>query len=222
MAWLLQVSFPYFTGLARDVVTNTFHFDWVGGSPPGDVQFETAAAAVAGFYEDVFDVAPAGALQMAPWVDPSQTRFVMYDLADPEPRVPVLDEVDAVTITQGETSVFPMEASMVLSYRAAYAPGVARARQRGRIYLGGLMSTEVSSGDATSFPQWSEDACEYVGSCAATFIGSLATTDWRWVVFSRAGGGATYEIVAGWVDAEIDTQRRRGNVLQGTRYPWSS
>nr|CRY95272.1 hypothetical protein [uncultured prokaryote] len=219
MTYLAQASIPYYTGNARDVVTNTFHVDWGGGSAPIEADYANLTNAIAGFYEYIFNDTEAR-LDMAPWMVPALFRVVVYDLDDIPPRAAVSDTITPLTVDQATSSGLPPEVAIVLSYRAAYtAPGVPRARQRGRIYIGGLASG-INPGSSSSFPVVTTGTRAFIGVAAEELIDNLALNDWTWVVYSRAGGGDTYPIVAGWVDGEPDTQRRRGRVNEDVRTPW--
>lgn len=220
MAYLMTVTMPYFTGLAADVMVNTWHFNWVGVGTPDSDDFEALAIGLENEYSELYSDPGTG--PAAPWIEWDQARFTVYDLTDPPPRVPVYDDIHAIgaQIDSDGTS-FPMEAACVLSYRADYLPGINRQRQRGRIYLGGFSSERVDQGTTTTFPRWDATQMAVVGAMGVNVV-DLSSAGWQWVVYSRAGGGITFPVVAGWVDAEIDTQRRRGNVLEGTRIPWTS
>lgn len=221
MTYLMQVALPYFTGNADDVVVNTFHFDWGGGSPPAGGDFNNLVSNVLAAYQNWYEGEADGVLTLAPWINQTNVRFTVYDLDDAPPRVPVADQYDDLGVVAGTNSSTPMEASMCVSYRANYSSGIPRARQRGRIYLGGFTANGMTPGTTSSFPQFSALQISNVGLIAEALRVAALADDWIWVVYSRAGA-ASYPIVGGWVDAEIDTQRRRGNVLTGTRDPWGS
>lgn len=221
MTYLMQVALPYYTGDASDVVVNTWHFDWGGGVAPVGSDYTALVTDLLDFYDTVLGGNDStNGLYLAPWINPSNVRFTLYDLDDTPPRVPVSDIYTGLGATPSTNSAMPLEASCVVSYRANYASGIPRARQRGRIYLGGFTSQGLEQGTTSSFPRFSANQISAIGSAAANFRTAALADDWVWVVYSRAGN-TSYPIVAGWVDAEIDTQRRRGNVLTGTRDPWS-
>lgn len=217
MAYLLNVTMPYFTGLAADVMVNTWHFNWVGVGSPEFEDFEGLAIGMENLYSECYS--NPGTASAAPWIAWDQSRFTVYDLTDTPPRVPVYDVIHEIGAEPDTSTSQPMESACVLSYRADYVPGINRQRQRGRIYLGGWSSERITNGTDSSFPQWSTAQMAAVGAMGQGAC-DLSSVGWQWVVYSRAGGGITFPVVAGWVDAEIDTQRRRGNVLQGTRIPW--
>ena len=49
VTYLVQMTIPYYTGRAEDVVTNTFHFDYPGGGPPSESNYTPLAALVKSF-----------------------------------------------------------------------------------------------------------------------------------------------------------------------------
>lgn len=218
MTYLVQAELPYYTGLARDVVANTFHFDYVGGGSAGETELIQLTNRVAGFYETVFAGSANDAISMAPWCDPTQFRVRIYDLDDTPPRVPVRDTTTPLTVVQTSTGATAPEIAYVLSYRADYTGGVNRARQRGRLYLGGI-SSGIEAGTPSSFPSVNSQSRTCMADAALEMFDSPFSDNWAWVVYSRTGN-VSYPIVAGWVDGELDTQRRRGRVNEGLRTPW--
>lgn len=221
MTYLCQVAIPYFSGDADDVIVNTFHVDWAGGGAITTGDYVNLRDRLITFYETAYNGEPSGpGLHFAPWVNIANVRFTVYDLDDPTPRVPVYDVYDAFDLSQPVNSSMPLEVACVVSYRANYQSGVARARQRGRIYLGGFSANGMLVGTASNFPAFSSDMTNQIGIAAGNLLTNLISDDWVWVVYSRTGD-ASYPIVAGWVDTEFDTQRRRGNVNAGARDPWT-
>ena len=221
MTHLVQVAMPYFTGNADDVIVNTFHFNWTGGGSPGPIQFNEIVQRLITFYESCYNGEPSGpGLHLAPWINNENVRFTIYDLSTPTPRVPEYDVYEEIDVDSPTNSSMPLEAACCLSYRADYVPGVARARQRGRIYLGGFTANGVTQGTAATFPGFASGQIAQIASAAGALLTNALADDWVWVVYSRTGN-TTYPIAAGWVDSEYDTQRRRGNVLTGSRTPWS-
>lgn len=219
MTILVQYSLPYFTGLARDVSANTFHFNWSGlGDPaPGDYN------ALAGVLDDFYEASYANTSSdggIAPWFT-QEGRAVMYDLNDPEPRTPVYDETSSLDLPTSSPQTCAMENAMCLSYRASYPSGVNRASRRGRIYLGGLINPWIDGGTADSFPMFKTTAIARVAGAALQLIDDALLASWTWVIYSRKLSTSGI-IIAGWIDREIDTQRRRGNAVTAARIPWAA
>lgn len=217
MTFMVQNSMPYYTGLPEDVVTNTFHFDWPGGSPPDEIALGNLVNTVAAFYENVFK--DPGTLWCAPWMRPALNRIRVYDLDMPTPRPPVFDEVVPLTLEMAPANAIAPETAIVLSYHGAIVAGVNAARRRGRLYIGGLGSG-VDTGSASAFPKVNASAITQIIDAAEAIITAEGSTTWQWVVYSRVSQSST-PIVGGWVDNALDTQRRRGNASTG-RTTWTA
>lgn len=197
-----QVVLPYFTGIPKDVITNTHH--WLTDdsfSPAEDAV--TIASRLEVFYEDAMDGFAANHVS---W---SLGRVKVYDLGDPEPRPPVADLPLNLNIIAA-VSTLPNEVAVVVSYHADPVPGVNPGRLRNRFYLGGFTQAIMSAGSGSSFPIVSNAAVTQIAGAAAALLLDN-TTPVQWVVASRATGlTITSQISGGWVDNEPDTQRRRG------------
>jgi hypothetical protein len=208
-----QFIIPYFTNLPEDVITNTMHWE------TDDLETPEANAAVIAtrlnqFYTSVFT---GRAANHVTW---NLCRLKVWDLADPEPRVPVYDAVSNVSVT-ASTSQMPTEVAVVLSFHAAPISGVNNARLRNRIYLGGFNTTIITAGSTSSFPTIAAGTLTAVANAADTMVG-LNDTGLQWVTASQATGlTITSQIQGGWVDNEPDTQRRRG-VRATTRTIWTA
>lgn len=125
-----------------------------------------------------------------------------YDLADPEPRVPVL--VGSATLAPAGTAPLPPEVSLCLSFQAVKASGQPQASRRNRVFLPFLDETQNST-DGRPSPTL---VTGVANAADALWDASEAASDWSWIVHSPIGGDLA--IVDGWVDNEWDTQRRRG------------
>lgn len=143
------------------------------------------------------------------FVDPAASRYTAYDLADPEPRAPVLDETFNLGTTGTNTA--PAELAWVVSFEAPQQSGQAQARRRGRFYLGPLSASVM---DATT-GRFAAAMHDTLGVAVQNLLdASQAATTWAWAVYSRANGSAI-EVTHAWVDNAYDVQRRRG--LSATR-----
>lgn len=197
-----QVIIPYFTNLPKDVITNTMYWETDDLVPPEE-EAEGIAPRLTVFYQDCMDVRAANHVAWA------LTRIKVYNLADPEPRAPILDDAMPITLTPSPSSI-PTEVAVVMSYHAAPISGTNPGRLRGRIYLGGFSSNVMSPGSASSFPQITPQTLTDVANAAEALL-SDNSTGLQWKQLSRASGLAvTSDIVGGWVDNTPDTQRRRG------------
>lgn len=128
----------------------------------------------------------------------------VYDMADPEPRAPIIIQTWNLASAPSGTAL-PPEVCLCLSFQGARVSGLPQARRRGRIYFGPLDTTALGSD----------------GRPAGAFITSLrnsasdfltlsnAATTWKWKQYSRVNDGFS-TVEDGWVDNEFDVQRRRG------------
>lgn len=216
MTYLAVASFPYFTGLPEDVVVNTWHFLHPIGTP-GETEFALLNADLATFYASVYH--NTAGIGHAPWLRPLINSLTIYDLDDPSPRPPIYEAGMALTLgTVSSSSVTAPETALCLSYQADGEAGIPQARRRGRIFLGGLLNP-ISAGGASAFPSIGSGQRTIVANAASALLEDLLEDDWIWVVHSRTAAGDA-AVTNGWVDDEIDTQRRRGRE-PSTRTTWS-
>lgn len=204
-----QSLFPFFTGIPRDVISNTMHFDWdeVG-------TFADAASVIAGrlstFYDNLYDDQ-----RKANYVVWSDATVEVTNLEDPSPRIPEVRDLN-VTGTSAASNL-PTEVAMVLTYAAAETGGVVRQRLYNRIYIGGLGPTAMSNSGASAFPVLSQTYMdELVNSANALLLANDGAIDW--IQYSPTSGTAR-PITRGWVDNSPDTQRRR-SVEASAKTPW--
>lgn len=128
-----------------------------------------------------------------------------YDMADPEPRAPVL-VVTGTTLTTGTTAM-PAEVATCMSFQAVQQSGQSQARRRGRVYIGPLAQNTLHS-SGTPEGAWTS---ALVAAGQALLDASDAAATWSWAVYSRVDQTAI-SVSNGWVDNAFDTQRRRGPV----------
>lgn len=191
------------TNIPEDSVVSTLYF-----AP--DVSFsdpETLAVAVWDAFLEVETLYPSTVAQ-------NDHVIKIYDMADPEPRVPIWEETyDFINPPSGNP--LPAEVALVMSYRAAYVSGVPQARRRGRIYFGPLDTACLHTDGRPTVT--CIDKLQNFGN--ALLAASTASTQWDWVVHSKVAG-SSHNVVGGWVDNAFDTQRRRG-VAVTTRELWT-
>ena len=217
MTYLAVASFPYFTGLPEDVVVNTWHFNH-DISVPTEGDFANFRDNLAVFYQTIYHQAGLG---YAPWLRPFLNTLKIYNLEDPEPRPTVYDAAMALTLgTAPTTGTVPPEVAVCLSYQAVAMAGVPQARRRGRVFLGGLGTQAIFQGTVSSFPQVPSSQRTTIANAAIALGTSMAADNWVWVVYSRVLG-STANVSNGWIDDEIDTQRRRGRGAT-TRTLWDA
>lgn len=201
----VQARFNLAPGDGTNVAVNTFHFT------TEDASFALAAgsciAAVGQFY-----TTPPPTLfssvgsQMADTVNRA-FELRAYDMEAPPPRIPV---VAAMTLPASDNpgSKMPLDVCACLSYTAE--PPV-NGRKRGRIFIPGVSEGWMTTGSPTAIPLLSlaVNTETYVLVHAAKKLRDFPGVEW--VIRSMATGVPIYyPIVAGYVDAEPDTQRRRG------------
>lgn len=202
----LQWAWHSATGLPADDCTNTWHFistsvDPVVGATQCYGQLNDLYDAISGFMSGDF---------------PGTYTVKVYDLGDPEPRVPVFTFSD--TITFGATDGLPTEVAVCLSYHALPISGAVAARLRGRIFIGPLAQGAVESvGGQRRVDASFTAALADAGDALIT----AGTIDNKWAVFSPTTAGAppwstgellaaTSPVVGGYIDNACDTVRSRG------------
>lgn len=192
MATLRCVSRMFMTsGLVDDAVTNTF---FVGTNPEDDGNPE-----IAGAWETFMRLFTGS---FSGQVAQSGHTLTAYDMADPEPRVPVW-EVGWDFLSAPSGAAMPAEVSLCLSFQAVKVSGSPQARRRGRIYLGPFDETPNDNGRPSS------SFCTGAANGLKAFAEDLVAANCSLLVYSRVDGvGRT--AVEGWVDNAWDTQRRRG------------
>lgn len=132
--------------------------------------------------------------------------YKIYDLADPEPRAPVVEGGWNYSVAPSGNPL-PTEVALCLSFQAPKVSGTNQARRRNRIYFPFLNTTANASDGRPS--------STIVGGLAAEGDTLLAASDaagtWAWSIYSTQVPINTSPPVAnGWCDNEWDTQRRRG------------
>lgn len=183
-------------------ISNTLYFiGGTQGSSPEPAEMDEIA--------DRIDAAFSAMASQLARLATDDVTLLMYDMADPEPRVPVDERVITPTVTTG-TSQLPFEVQICLSYRAAYQSGDPRGRFRGRQYLGPLRVASMTNVTASgSGPRPSETLIDNVldfGEALATPVGSEPIV---WVMYSPTDNEPRL-IVETWCDNAPDTMRSRG------------
>lgn len=203
------------SGLPEDVVVNVFHCITVASAP---------AVAAADFVEDLRDfyrVAPeADLLPVGAYLANrlgsdtiAPLGFRAYNLSDPTPRTPILEQDGWGLPARVGSNDLPREVAGCLSFEGERVSGTVRSRRRGRVYIGPLNTGATNSlGElSTGFVASLRGAALDLGEA------SQASTTYAWGVYSPTTDdeGATPEasftiIDHGWVDNAVDVQRRRG------------
>lgn len=202
-----QVTIPMDSGVSEDSIVNVWHFD-------SDQTFAEDADDVVGrlrtFYQSIDHLFPARVGSVA--------TVKVYDLADPEPRVPGLEDTIALT-TGTSTDHLPNEVAICLSMKADPVSGVSPGRLRGRVFLGPFITavTELVSSKvrvAASVRTQIVDAAVILATGPDPGDGRLAV--YSPTTHAELGGGAGAladsfnDVTQVWVDNAFDTVRSRG------------
>lgn len=206
------VTIPADSGLPEDQLVNVWHF-----KTESDPALAGSLAAIANTLGDAYDIpAPFFSSKYA-W---NTAKATFYNLADPEPRVPMAQLSLAMAVDPAPGAALPAELAICLSYEAVQISGQPQSRRRGRIYTGPF---QVSGAvDHASPLDAVLTAVKNMG--AKVLTDSDANVDWTWCVYSRTtnlGNGnppsapqplasSFFPVVRGWVDNAWDVQRRRG------------
>lgn len=212
-----QVTMERATALPVDAIVNTLHYQLFStstGLPVADFVNATQANDLAiainavwrGRMASLFGAHLSGI-----------TRVDIYDMADPEPRVPIGSDAPVTTATVGGTKL-PGEVAICVSFQAPKTSGVPQARRRGRLFLGPLATSAMDTtpvGDVQVASAWRTSALALINEL--TPLSGGAGLEFRLGVLSRASmaQGATpddafVDVTQAWVDNAFDTQRRRG------------
>lgn len=127
-----------------------------------------------------------------------------YDMTDPEPRAPIVEENWSFTVAPTGAPL-PPEVSLCLSFQGEKISGVPQARHRGRIYFGPITQS-VNGADGRPTPAF---CTSFANAGSVLKLASQPAGTWDWSVFSPTSGTSVI-VTDGWVDNEWDTQRRRG------------
>lgn len=209
------VTLPYTTGLPGDVAVNTFSFDC---DTPAAI--DTAMSDLVSFYNTVH--AP-GTNPIAYYLSGVISRgtnactIEAFDRADAIPRV----AVDSRSFTLGSAASgdnLPLEVAVTCSFRGEYTSGVNRARKRGRVFLGPLKETALSSSTGSAPFVSTPFSNAILGASESLLLG--VPNGSQWVVWSKASNSAS-PVIGGWVDNDPDTQRRR-SAQPTARAAWST
>lgn len=189
-----QVVIPATSNVVADACVNRWHFDLTGGGDP----IGSVGAALISFYN-------AWAAYRASLMTWEGTRLKVYDLTQPEPRVPVSDTLLGLSSAKGTTTM-PPEVSLCLSFQAETVSGLNQKRRRNRVYLGPTneVANEPSGRPATLM------LTDLQAAAQALLNSSGTNPDWAWTVYSTFTPTSVVPVQNGWIDDEWDTQRRRG------------
>lgn len=210
-----QVILRPTSGIAKDFVTNVYHFDINEPSIPGDTNLKDfvenrVGGALVELYEDLKP--DLGLL--------SQTghRIKFVDIDGPRPQYPFLEVMFDFDTAVQQTSL-PAECCIVSSFEASQVAGIRQSSRRGRVFIGPLNTGALT-------PSSGRVADTTRGRIATAFADFKAKDDdvglsgWVWTIYSPTLGVMS-KVNSGHVDNAFDTQRRRG-VSSSFRSVWPS
>lgn len=224
------VRFPRVSGVPADEVDNTFHFGWTGVGSPGSSDFDALREGLEDFYTDT---AGGGVRGIAAYLSPvlSRTTDATVDIYNINTTTGQAGNPVAIrSLTLGAVSGsagarLPEEVACCLSFRGSYSTRVEdepagptgpegdhhlRARVRGRVYIGPLVTLALHSASAGDEARVSQDLQTDLVESARDFLhADLGSSSWAWSVYSRVEQ-AYVAVTVVWVDNAWDTQRRRG------------
>lgn len=191
---LVQVALAHDSALPEDVTVNTWHCSTT--LTDGAVGAQNFIDDLKTFYTAI-DNTVLGVTIAGP------ALFKAYDLADPLPRVPIVEDSQALT---SGSQVLPQEVALCLSYQAAPISGVNQASRRGRVFLGPIYMGACNPD--TGRPETAQ-LTTIATAADALLAAANADTTYDWVVYSPTND--TVAIVDnGWIDNAFDTVRSRG------------
>lgn len=198
-----QVVLQSATGLPKDNVSNTFHFDTA-----------SVASSVLDSVTDnliTFYNANTTAFSVGYYISGAISRnsgvsyIKLYNLDDAEPRVP-LRTTGFTLVAPGSTTQMPGQVALCLSFQAARVSGGAQARRRGRIYLGPLSAAAQGSGVNADRP--ATGIITTLLDAGETLYDNSLADNTLWTIYSPTGD-TNVGVNNLWVDDRFDTQRRR-------------
>lgn len=203
------ITIPYFTGAPDDVATNTLYFQTPEGTTIAQSVID-AGVRMNSFFSS-FD-----AYYSNMTVSPATVKY--YDMAQPEPRVPVGSSTIVIDGNPAAQNL-PEEVAVCVSFQAPRVSGLTQARRRGRIFIGPLNFSAITSVTGDAFVQVNPTFRTTLATAAAA-MANTTTNLATWVVWSPTDGEA-HPVSNGWIDVNPDTQRRRGGNVAG-RTLWTA
>ena len=195
----VQVELNPASQTAVDKIVNTWHIFLDGSSTPTAGNYTSFATAFKTFYNALGTAMPTDLLYTSNW------RVKIYNLEQPEPRVPAHDEYWTPS-GLSNTDALPPEVALCVSLQCAKVSGQPPGRNRGRVYLGPWIYTQSVDGRPTSSIITSvKNATNTLRSDVAAVMSSVSYLG----VYSPSDNLVKI-VTGGWIDNEWDTQRRRG------------
>lgn len=134
-------------------------------------------------------------------------------------QAPIFDLGTATMEFSAEANL-PSECAVVLSAETGPYGTIKRQSRLNRVFFGPLAGPAVVA-SAGAITRVNPDFCEQLGAAAVDLMEEdTSAGKVNWAIFSPKNG--TYQTpMGGWVDNELDTQRRRGTGATA-RHPWPS
>lgn len=212
----LQIRIPTDSGLPEDTVVHSWA---AAGTQDAADMAVTFAARLQTFYTATTSPTTARiGTYLSGWLDLNAAVVRAYDLADPEPRVPVLDSPLNIGPSSASATPMPNEVAYCMSFYAGISSGTAAARRRGRVFLGPLNNT-AQTATAGSNSKVNLTFISDVNNRAKALC-DASTDSCFWGVWSRTDG-VVRRVTGGWGDNAWDTQRRRGEKAT-SRLTWEA
>lgn len=209
-----DVVMPMFTGLARDVVVNTFHFE--NATADKEEMAANMEVVLKPFYEAIYG---AGAADRVSYIDWTMVKARVFDLSEPTPRV-AAESLPFFTSAGLGGSTIPTEVACVASFQSAGLPGEVYQRRYNRIYLGALIPNRFEESTSTDFPRFTTGFQLLVTNAMKALQAAAPGPSTLWVQVSNATGSPrSLPVTGGWMDNSPDTQRRR-SVDSTSRTNW--
>lgn len=216
-----EVTLPYLSGLDRDVSINVFHFLIADGN------WEDASLAagleLSAFYNTIWDLDTDGDWSVADFIGSVVDRSadackIQYYGAQADPQVLLFEERFTLGGDVAAAGTLPLESSICASFTATPGGVVPKGRRRGRVYIGPLTAGAMVSivGGGAVVPFVNPIIAEVLVRSMEQMAGE--STEAIWAIYSRAADAA-FEVTGGWVDNELDTQRRR-QLEASSRVSW--
>lgn len=219
----IQWIMPNDNANPADSVMNTWHFKTDDTGTPAEEATDCLA-----YLDQFYDgISPF----LSSFLAGNWTAKV-FDLSDPEPRVPVWEQAGSLGTLSGGNDL-PCEIACCLSFQAERISGLPQARRRGRVYIGplslsaGALVPDESAGDMIVNSGFRASLASQAAQLAGVKIGGASGSAFAWCTFSQRtvdlGGTlaeASNNVTDGWIDVAVDIQRRRGHA-PGTRTLWS-
>lgn len=190
----------YYTNLPADVAVNDLWFETE--NPADNVTDQNAILTALNNAYGHLEPFRAGVLKTT-----GSHTIKLYDNSAPPNSPPIRIGGPYNMSAPTNTTNLPLEVAVCASFRGTYDVPVNPQSVRGRAYLGPFNNTAIAYGDADTWPSVATGLITAVGNWMDDIVAVGGTA--RWVVYSRKLE-VPWLVVAGWIDNDFDTQRRRG------------